>query len=431
MRRLNRGSPKTDDLLRDAIVAAPRIGVVLLVPDRWRGIWTLRHHVAHRLARHFEVVWVEAARPWREYWGLARARDVIAHDIPPDFPGLSVYDPGRWLAKVHKPRALSDWIHRARMQAAVNILRSKGCTRVITYVWRPEFAWALDAFDADLTCYHIDDEYSFTASDQPNDPAEVALIQRVDQVFIHSSGLLRKKGGINPNTAHVPNGVDYAAYSTPVAEPADLAAIPRPRIGEVGVVKAQLDLLRLAQLARANPEWSCVVVGPRGFLGKKAGVLNELTALPNVHLLGNRAVHALPAYVQGMDVCVMPYEINDYTNFIYPLKLHEYLATGRPTVATPINSVVPFMEVVGLATSVPEWQAAIENALTPAASSPEAVRARREHAAEHDWDLLVAQIASRLQGRLNEKAAGVPEPREPPREPPRERVDAYATGGGG
>jgi hypothetical protein len=95
-------------------------------------------------------------------------------------------------------------------------------------------------------------------------------------------------------------------------------------------------------------------------------------------------------------------------------------------VATPINSVVPFMEVVALATSLAEWQAAIENALTPAANSPEAIGARREHAAEHDWDLLVEQIATRLRARLDEKQDEVGEPREPPRE----GVGTYATGGG-
>jgi hypothetical protein len=389
--------------LRDTTPTAPRTGVVLLVPDRWRSIWTLRHHVAHRLAKHFEVVWVEAARPWREYWGLAPNREPVAHDIPPDFPGLTVYDPGRWLAKLHKPRAVVDWIYRARMRAAVNILRSKGCTHVITYVWRPELAWALDSLPTDLSCYHIDDEYSFTSTEQPNDPAEVALIRRVDQVFIHSSGLLRKKGGLNPHTAHIPNGVDYAAYSTPVAEPADLAAIPHPRIGYVGVVKTQLDLHLLRELARRNPQWSFVIIGPRGFLGDKAALLNEMSGLPNVRLLGNRAVHALPAYVQGMDVCVMPYEISDYTNFIYPLKLHEYLATGRPTIASPIQSVLPFNDVVSLATSAAEWQAAIDVALRPEANSPDAVRARRERAAGYDWDLLVAQIAARLRARLQEK----------------------------
>jgi glycosyltransferase involved in cell wall biosynthesis len=389
-----------DNALSAAREAAPRTGVIFLVPDRWRGIWMPRHQVAHRLGRHFEVVWIEAARPWRDYWHPTRHREVVIQDVPTDLPGCTVYDPGRWLPELYKPRWLRDWIRRARLRAALRILKRKSCSRIIVYLWRPEFAWALDQIRADLTCYHIDDEYRFTASDQSNDPAEVAVIRHVDQVFIHSNGLLRKKGGINLNTSHVPNGVDYRAYSTPVAEPADLAAIPHPRVGYVGVVKAQLDLQLLYDLARRNPQWSFVIVGPRGFLGEKAALLDRVGELPNVHLLGNRAVSELPAYVQGMDVCTMPYEINDYTNFIYPLKLHEYLAAGRPTVAAPINSVVPFKDVVWLATTVDEWQAAVAAALAPAATSEEAMKARCACAAEHDWDLLVEKIATQLRSRL-------------------------------
>jgi glycosyltransferase involved in cell wall biosynthesis len=397
------------DRLRDMTATMPKTGVVFLVPDRWRGAWMLRHQVAHRLGRHFEVVWVEPPRGWREYWGFGRRTDVVLQDVSTDFPGFTLYDPGRWLPEFHKPRGLRSLIQRARMRAVLNILRSKGCTRVIAYLWRPELAWALDALRADLTCYHIDDEYSFATQEQPNDPAEVAVIRRADQVFIHSTGLLRKKGGINPRTTHVPNGVDYAAYSTPAQEPADLAAIPHPRIGYVGVVKGQLDLHMLRDLARQNPQWSFVMVGPRGFLGDKAPVLDEMAALPNVHLLGNRAVQMLPAYVQAMDVCMMPYEISDYTNFIYPLKLHEYLATGRPIVASPIDSVLPFKDVAWLATTVEEWQRGLAAALDPAANRPEAVRARRERAAEHDWNLLVDRIATHLRSRLYEKRGWVDE----------------------
>jgi glycosyltransferase involved in cell wall biosynthesis len=135
-------------------------------------------------------------------------------------------------------------------------------------------------------------------------------------------------------------------------------------------------------------------------MGDKAARLDEMAALPNVHLMGNRAVKDLPAYVQSMDVCMMPYEVNDYTNFIYPMKLHEYLASGRPSVATPISSVLPFGDVVGLAASAPEWQTALARALEPSATSTDAVSARRARAAEHDWDLLVDQIAAQLSARL-------------------------------
>jgi hypothetical protein len=96
----------------------------------------------------------------------------------------------------------------------------------------------------------------------------------------------------------------------------------------------------------------------------------------------------------------MPYEITDYTNFIYPLKLHEYLAAGRPVIATPIDSVVQFADVVTLATTVDEWQIALEAALGEDANSHEAVVARQSRAAEHDWDLLVDRIAVQLRQSL-------------------------------
>lgn len=379
-----------------ASVEAPRIGIVGLVPDRWRGIWMPRHHVLHRLGRHFDVVWIEEARPWREYWGTSRRAEEIIQDVAPHHPGFTVYDPGRWLPEVFGPRWLRDRIRRARVAAACRILQRRGCSRTILYVWRPEFDWALDAIPADLTCYHIDDEYSFATSDQPNDPREVDLIRRVDQVFIHSRRLLQKKGAINPDTTYVPNGVDYLAYSTAADEPPDMESIPRPRMGYVGVIKTQLDLALLSELASRNPQWSFVAVGPTGFLGGKVRQLEHLKVLPNVHLLGNRPIAALPAYMQSLDVCMMCYEITDYTNFIYPLKLHEYLATGRPVVATPIDSVIPFGDVVRLASSVADWERALRESLESQAVSPEAVEARRARAAENDWDLLVDRIAAKF-----------------------------------
>src|SRR5262245_59557219 len=175
---------RTDFLTNSSATPPPKVGVVFLVPDRWRGIWTLRHHVAHRLGRHFEVVWVEAARPWREHWGLEKKRAPMNPDAPTDFPGLTVYEPGRWLPEIYKPAFVRDLIRRARVRNAIRILKSKGCSRYILYLWRPEFDWALDSHDADIACYHIDDEYTFTMSEQPIDPTELSVMQRVDQVFI-------------------------------------------------------------------------------------------------------------------------------------------------------------------------------------------------------------------------------------------------------
>jgi glycosyltransferase involved in cell wall biosynthesis len=247
----------------------------------------------------------------------------------------------------------------------------------------------------------IDDEYTFSPSEQPVSASEAALIRRVDQVFIHSPGLLEKKGHLNPHTLLVPNGVDYAAYTTPRPEPADLAPIHEPRIGYVGLIKPQLDLGLLRQLAGRHPEWSYVLVGPLPDKEPLASRVRELGALPNVHLLGPKPVSALPGYVQHFDVCLLCYAMDDYTKYIYPMKLHEYLATGRPVVGAPIRSLQGFGNVLTLARTPDEWSAAIAASLEPGATSPARVAARRGVAQQHDWEHIVREIGYTMAARLD------------------------------
>ena len=64
-----------------------------------------------------------------------------------------------------------------------------------------------------------------------------------------------------------------------------------------------------------------------------------------MHFLGGKPSKSLGAYPQHFDVCLMPYVIDDYTRYVYPLKMHEYLAGGRPVVSSPIRSVEDFKHV--------------------------------------------------------------------------------------
>lgn len=299
------------------------------------------------------------------------------------------------------------------------LLRQRGCKKIILYLWRPEFEQATSLIPFDKSCYHIDDEYSFSEVEVPPDPAEMRLLGVVDQVFIHSRGLLEKKGNINPHTVFVPNGCDYHAYSRPAAEPADLAAIPHPRIGYTGRIKSQLDWPLLQQLALRHPEWSFVFVGPVTEFPEVKYFVRQLSERPNVHFLGYKSTSELAAYPQYFDVCMMPYRINDYTKYIYPLKLHEYLASGRPSVGSAVLSLEEFSHVVRLAQSPDEWSQAIKDCLLPSASAPCRVEERRSIAREYDWSRLVGIIARALCERLGsdsfeklEKAAtaGSPSP---------------------
>ena len=381
--------------------ARPDIGVVALVADVWTpDYWMARHQIMTRLARAFHVVWLDRPLGWRaalrpQGLDVPRAR-TGAITVPGMPPGFVVLHPGRWLPDVVRPAWLRNWLGRTRLRYAQRVLRRRGVQHIVYYLWRPQFAWALEVPGARAAVYHVVDDYSFSAADPPVSPEEARLLRAVDQVIVHSPGLVEKRGRYNPRTALIPNGVDFAAFSTPQAIPADLAAIPGPRIGYVGFLKKTLDLPLLVDVARRHPAWSFVLVG-RNHL--PPGADEPLRQLPNVHLLGARRRAELGAYVQHMDVCILPYVLDGYTKYIYPLKLHEYLAAGRAVVSTPLRSLLEHRGVVTLAQTADEWSQALTAAV---ASNGDRVAAegRRAVARAHDWDGLVEKIAALIGDRV-------------------------------
>src|SRR5579862_1657918 len=327
----------------------PDVGLLAMPYHHFGSSWMTPHHVLSRLAAYFEVVWLEPAHHWRDS-SVVNNRQAAVKDFVRSLPSsFRVYVPEYWLPDLYGFPWLRRFLLNTRVRRGWRQLEDRGCKRFVLYLWHHQYEAALAVRRDKLSIYHIEDEYSFAPDPPPMDTQELRLIREVNQVFVHSPQLMERKGWINPHTTFVPNGVDYLLYSTPRPPPADIASIPHPRIGYTGHLKRQLDWQLLKELATRHPNWSFVLVGARNLPLGASGILDEMSQMKNVYVLGKKTFTELAAYPQHFDACIMPYLINGYTENIYPLKLHEYLASGRPVVGTPIRSLKDFSGLISLA----------------------------------------------------------------------------------
>jgi len=172
--------------------------------------------------------------------------------------------------------------------------------------------------------------------------AEISRRRR--RLIAVSNAIVDKVDPLGPSLV-LPNAVDPDLWGERPAIPDWLAALPGPRLLYLGTLDSRLEVEAALQVVRAWPDGSLVLVGP---LEDRAH-LAPLLAEPNVHHRGAVAHTEVPAIVAGADVCLIPHHRTDLTVAMSPLKLYEYLAAGRPVVATDlpgIRGVHPAVELV-------------------------------------------------------------------------------------
>ena len=369
-----------------------RLGIIALTPESWSSRWQTRHQFIARLSRRFPTVWINPPEPGAGIWPSFLSGEP-AWRRAEGAPELDVFTPGAWIPLLHRPAWAVRRLHHVRIGWARRRLLRQGVRRIAFSVWHPKLARRLELRPGELVLYHVNDEYTYRPDSPAASPEERSLLDRADTSYFSSRTLLERKGPMSRRAKFLPNGVDFHAFAQPAPEPGDLARIPHPRIGYTGWVKKWLDWDLLEQLARRRPDLHLVFVGD---VSPHAGLearIAQLRAFPNVHFLGGKSSTDLIAYPQHFDVCAMPYVVDGYTRYIYPLKLHEYFASGQPTIGSPIPALTEFGEHLAVADGPEEWSAAIDGLLGPDARSPAARRARQAVALAHDWGALTDRLA--------------------------------------
>lgn len=218
---------------------------------------------------------------------------------------------------------------------------------------------------------------------------EPRLIAKSDLCVANSTYLANYCKKYNPKSYYVGQGCDLSLFTNAVNSPIpiDIQQIPKPIIGYVGALQSiRLNIPLLVGIAKQCPEWSIVLVGPEDEVFKTS----ELHQLTNIHFLGSKSPDELPNYINAFDVCLNPQLVNQVTIGNYPRKIDEYLAIGKPVVASATEAMSIFNEFTYLGNSIEDYIRLIAKALTEDDTTLRA--ARQNFAASHTWENNVKEI---------------------------------------
>ncbi|MFD2247363.1 glycosyltransferase family 1 protein [Pontibacter ruber] len=325
--------------------------VICLSHLRWDFVYQRPQHLLSRFAKHGRLFFVE---------------EPVYVDCREPHLQVSEREGNVQLVVPQLPHGTSPEQAEAAQRILLDqLFKEQLVERYLFWYYTPMALSFTDHFKPVLTVYDCMDELAAFRFAPPRlKELEQALFKKADLVFTGGQSLYEAKKKQHPHAHAFPSSIDkdhFAQARKPLQEPADQAAIPQPRIGFFGVIDERMDIELLGALAEAKPEWQIVMIGPVVKIDP-----STLPQHPNLHYLGGKTYKELPAYLSGWNVAMLPFAINESTEFISPTKTPEYLAAGKPVVSTPIRDVVrPYGEarLVHIAATADEFVQAIEEAL--------------------------------------------------------------------
>jgi glycosyltransferase involved in cell wall biosynthesis len=358
---------------------------------RWDFVWQRPQQILSRLARNAPVLFVE--------------EPIFLDDLGTARLGLTVPSANVFRAVPQLPGTLRD-----NQDAAIAEVRSLVQTAIssneklvglfsnpVQWFYSPITAPAmLGAFNEIGVVYDCMDELSQFRFAHPDLPRrERLLLANADVVFTGGYKLYESKRRYHDNVHFFGCGVDVAHFSkarlVATQVPEDIAALPAPVFGYFGVIDERIDYDLIAALAESSPKASVVMVGPV--------VKVDPASLPrtaNIHWLGQRDYKDLPGYVKGFTTCLMPFALNEATEYINPTKTLEYMAAAKPIVSTAVADVVRnFTPVVRVARSAEEFVALSKQVAGDPNQS--LIAQGLTQASEASWESIVGQMRRLVQ----------------------------------
>ena len=313
-------------------------------------------------------------------------------------PGLLVLNPGVVIESINflPPGLVYRFLNRRnnkKLAAEITITMNKiGFKNIILLIDDDFFngLYLKDYLKPSIFIYYIRDfllsQHYFVRHGQKSEPL---MIQKADVVAANSKYLADYAGKYNSNNADIGQGCDVEDFlKLPTEVPGDIRNIPSPIIGYCGSLTAtRLDIELIKFIAEERREWNIVLVGPEDETFMKS----DLHKYSNVYFLGSKQQATLPAYTHAFDVCINPQLLNQMTIGNYPRKVDEYLAAGKPVVATKTVAMEMFQSCCYLCSNQQEYITKIEEGLRESADEIKK-NERKQLARSHTWTASVEKL---------------------------------------
>ncbi len=328
---------------------------------------TSSHHIANCLSQKHEILYVECP-------GL-RAPKGNKRDISKIFKKLALFfkKPIRISNNLSVYTLVQIPFHGNKVIKKFNTLISTyflkcvsndlGFKSPILWFVVPHAGHLIGKLNESKTVYYCIDDYSALpdVNHKAVNKMDYELAIGADIVFTASKSLTDEKNKINKNVYYSPHGVDFQhfnkAYTDKLSRPKDIACIKKPIIGFFGLIESWIDLSLIQKISERYSNMNVVLIG------HVAVDTKSLDELSNVYFLGKKSFSQLPNYAACFDVCILPYVDNDQIYNCNPIKLKEYLATGKPVVSVSFPEILGFNDIVYIAETDEEFIEYIKQAI--------------------------------------------------------------------
>lgn len=367
--------------------------------------------MAKHLAKDNYVYYVDRPFTWKDYIKFRDSKEYkirkphffsstnsyIQTDIPnlkiiisPPVPSINMLPEGVFYRAAVK---FNEGIVAKRLKKVIKHLNIKDYIYINSYNYTyPTFHQLIKPV---LTVYHCVDPLVEEYQIRHGLISEDIVVKSVDLVICTSKQLRDSKKKLNSNSFFIPNAANIThsqkALDSQLPVAGILADIKKPVIGYFGNIERRIDYNLLSELLQQNPDKNFVFVGPIDIDYLDHPVFKT----PNISLKGAVPYEEMPAVLKGFDVAIIPFKKDDVSNAIFPLKLFEYLGSGRPVVSTDFNiDLREFTgDTVNYCSSVAEFSEALNTALNDTADLQQK---RLAVAAENTWEHRILEIENLL-----------------------------------